>query len=827
MKIVLEPTLVSKMYGDGSILIGVGKFALATSSGSSPSDVAIYTPEPPHFLITIPIMALAGEDHPDIVVEDTMTDLETTPLISRSAPKGWWTGEEWQWTRGWRSHPRTQRHTRVVILLIVAALVLSGFALTVLIGLNLHSFIDELIVVTVHKVDIVGLHTNGFDVVVRANSTVDYLRVNSLVVLWALLCGAGMMGYVTVMPVAGVELWAKPTEIDVESLGIGTFYPETALSVNVSNHRASHFEVKGLVRLDVANLVRFLQYVNDVPESVVEVDGRAVMDAQVKLGRILPPVVVKDVAFSKHVWLEKEVLGLTNYQVHEVEDGLAYSAKASLHDLPLSVNIPETEVYAWGCGDYHPLNATVTVSTSLNRQLHISGVFGRIPDTFTAKCDDDGMAPVNHWAQVMLAQPWPLPQVLGVSVNSVDVAVDSSGPGITSHHNSLVLIYLSRPHHVKVPSWEVRSFVSNVTIWDDDIAMIKGSTQGEEKLNTTYGPYSVEIDWQSVNHEVEVTDATAVGKWTNHWIHHHRRPVTLEVDLASVDISLPILSTRLYDLQLKVPATIPPVVPPMRPNVSVDSVVCLDLSPNEVKFTVSGTVVVEGLMTVDAASQSVEVALASDNYTWGYATIPQLVVPGRGLEAPFSMDVTLNASTPEELTQLAMMMSRLVLGQTNVTVDVVHIASHPHRQLLTLLQQMTIPEVPVPELHFVTGWQGEPALPFILELTVHIVQKKCTVVAFNPVVNLPMTMVVLRGTALYHGVVLGHIEPYRVLTVTSGVWRLPPIPIVIEDVGMDILRRVLNGDLAVDIEADLEVTMGGFTVPIRYQVDGVQLNIRW
>ncbi|CAN3372080.1 hypothetical protein DIURU_000384 [Diutina rugosa] len=769
-------------------------------------------------------MALAGEDQSDYVAETTSSVSETTPLIAPAAPKGWWMGEEWSWTRGWRRHSRAQRHTRVVLLSVLAAIVLSGFALTVFIGLNLHSFVDESVIVTVHKVDIVGLHTNGFDVVVRANSTVDYSRVNSTVVSWALSLGAGIMGYVTAMPVDGVDLWAKPTVAEVESLALGTFYPETAMTVNITNHRASQLDVKGLVRLDVANLVRFLQYVNDVPDAVVEVDGRAVMDAQVKVGRFLPPVVVKGVEFSKHVWLEKTTL--SQYTVKETDNGLEYYGEMNLGNSSISVNVPETDVYAWGCDDYHDLNATMAMSTIKDNTLRVSGVLGKIPDKFLKSCGHD-LSPINRWAQIIMAQPWPLPQVLGVSINALDVIIDSSGPGITSHHNSSVSIYLASPHHVRIPSWRVTSFVSNVTAWNDDNAIIHGTTKGSEVLNTYYSPFSVEIDWHSTNHKSEVTNAKSAGKWANAWLHHDHKPLELAVDLKSVDIESSVLSTRLYDLQLKVPATIPPVVPSLKPNVSIDSVVCLESKQNRVKFTVTGTVICEGLVTVDASSESVTVALASNNETWGYATVPQLVVPGRGNQAPFSVDVTLNASTPESFAQLAAVMSQLISGDTDVAVDIVKMTSNPNPELSTLLGEMTIPKVPVPELHFVTGWQGEPASPFILESTVHIVQKKFTVTAFNPVVNLPLTVVVLRGTASYHGVILGHMEPYRVLAVTPGVWRSAPLPIVIEDVGMDILRRVLNGDLAVDIDAEIEVTMGSFTVPIHYQAQGIQSNIRW
>lgn len=117
--------------------------------------------------------------------------------------------------------------------------------------------------------------------------------------------------------------------------------------------------------------------------------------------------------------------------------------------------------------------------------------------------------------------------------------------------------------------------------------------------------------------------------------------------------------------------------------------------------------------------------------------------------------------------------------------------------------------------------------PFLVGAIIHVWTSEIELTVFNPLENVEIWARIQSCIASYKGEVLAHIEWSELLMIPPGIYVTPRIPIkVAQGIGADILRRAVNGDLAVDVVAAMAVSVGEFPADLVYSGSGLTAKVR-
>lgn len=160
----------------------------------------------------------------------------------------------------------------------------------------------------------------------------------------------------------------------------------------------------------------------------------------------------------------------------------------------------------------------------------------------------------------------------------------------------------------------------------------------------------------------------------------------------------------------------------------------------------------------------------------------------------------------------------------------------------SLLQHVMVNKLKLPPLNFETGSEGtqltaledeetpetpEIHSPFLISTTIHIWTSEIELTVFNPLANVELAVKILSCQALYEDELLAHIELSDLIIIPPGVYKTPRIPIQIsKGLGADILRKAINGELQVEVVADLKVLVGKFPTEVAYHGQGLTATVR-
>lgn len=157
----------------------------------------------------------------------------------------------------------------------------------------------------------------------------------------------------------------------------------------------------------------------------------------------------------------------------------------------------------------------------------------------------------------------------------------------------------------------------------------------------------------------------------------------------------------------------------------------------------------------------------------------------------------------------------------------------------SLLQHVHARQVKIPPLNFNNG-DGKGLLmvsddkekpvrhsPFLISTTIHIWTSDIELTVFNPLANVEIAVRILSCKALYEDELLAHIEMSELILVPPGVYKTPRIPVQIsKGLGADILKKAINGELLVEVFADLNVLVGRFSTDVGYHGQGLTATVR-
>lgn len=114
----------------------------------------------------------------------------------------------------------------------------------------------------------------------------------------------------------------------------------------------------------------------------------------------------------------------------------------------------------------------------------------------------------------------------------------------------------------------------------------------------------------------------------------------------------------------------------------------------------------------------------------------------------------------------------------------------------------------------------------IVDVTMHVFRSEVELTVFNPISNHELDIMINSVDASYQGTKLGTIEkPHRVMVI-PGESKTGKIPIKFNAVGVDILRKALNGLLLVDVVSEFTMDIDELSVDLQYEGHDLTANIR-
>ncbi|OWB84856.1 hypothetical protein B5S33_g3512 [[Candida] boidinii] len=117
---------------------------------------------------------------------------------------------------------------------------------------------------------------------------------------------------------------------------------------------------------------------------------------------------------------------------------------------------------------------------------------------------------------------------------------------------------------------------------------------------------------------------------------------------------------------------------------------------------------------------------------------------------------------------------------------------------------------------------------FLIGSTMHLMSSQIEITMLNPFSNCEIMVTIIEARAKYKGTLLGYMNEETVLIVPPGIYTTPRIPIKYDTsgVGSEILRKALNGELKVEVEAIFKVRLDNYELELLYAGSGVSTKIR-
>lgn len=213
----------------------------------------------------------------------------------------------------------------------------------------------------------------------------------------------------------------------------------------------------------------------------------------------------------------------------------------------------------------------------------------------------------------------------------------------------------------------------------------------------------------------------------------------------------------------------------------------------------------------------------------GNVTIPNINFPRTDEAFPLSLTALVDCSTVESRKNAELFMSHVISQDYNITMGLQgsqQRAAHRSGSLDSFLRNVKVPQLPFPHMKFPKP-EVQQGNPFILEATIHILTSEVEVTVFNPIKNSPVHIQIHSCQAVYEDQTLAFVEHVRPIMVNPGVHTTRRIPYKVEPkFGSDILRRALNGQLEVEVVADLGFAVGQFDAQILYKGNGIVAKVR-
>lgn len=184
---------------------------------------------------------------------------------------------------------------------------------------------------------------------------------------------------------------------------------------------------------------------------------------------------------------------------------------------------------------------------------------------------------------------------------------------------------------------------------------------------------------------------------------------------------------------------------------------------------------------------------------------------------------------------LERLVSEFILGIKEIKIGAQGGKVKHNKPLGQLLSQLTIEDVQIPDIYIEPPQSKDPEIsevskhksPFLIESTIHILNSEVELTIYNPISNSDILVHLQQAEAQYKGEILGHLAQLQTLKVSPGIYKTPRMPLKINNgIGMDILRKAINGQLDVEVIAVFDITLDNYSMQLFYEGLGLTSNIK-
>lgn len=762
-----------------------------------------------------------------------------------------------------------ESHKGIVTTVMILLLLFLFFYLTYN---QLDSLAVQAIEPSIHSISILKVHGDGVDFHVTGSLCVNYDNISNLFYRTFMKLGSLLLGSVIIIPQGPVRLTVDlVSDTNFEPLHVLNIFPPE-LQVDVLNKRITEIDFISKTDVIKENVVELANRALAVQNDSISFSCQGTVDLLVKTS--LFQYETQNVRFNETVQLlkndlEPEVV-IENLKV--AQNGNKFDVKSNItiqNNLPMNFALYPInwDILLDGCHEPYQVGSWTSQNISVKPNspilVQIEGNVGEIAEQLLEPCEN-GLSSINELVKRYAAgQPidvhlrasdendnlpsWflyiahnvnyrflfepVLPQVKPprISVKELNIEIPSAKDTLSAFMNA------NTSFEVDIPSgYDIEGKVLQLSTTYDLRKENDSIAQGKARhfLNWTYSENVVTVDADTEEDKLVILDPAYVGSLFSSYVNGHLAAnLSLNTTFNDVHVDLPILSTVLDDITVAIPLTLSPDIeylPTLKGwNVTIINIFLLDTTEDTVQVSIDFQVLNPTNYSLEIPKETIGCDVLFNDTVLGYAEVSDLYVPNQDGGFDYTAVAVLNVPSPMSRVNLELFVSEFVSGVKNLSLGFQGRKDKRSKNqgLQDLIGNIQVEDVELPSIGF--DATNESPNPFLLESVIHVLTSEVELTLYNPVNNTELLVTILQAEASYDGTSLGHIEHHEMLMVPPGVYKTPRIKLDInQGVGMDILRRAIDGTLRVNVTAVFDTTIQQFSLQLLYHGQGLAAKVR-
>lgn len=435
---------------------------------------------------------------------------------------------------------------------------------------------------------------------------------------------------------------------------------------------------------------------------------------------------------------------------------------------------------------------------------------------------------------------------------SVDIPYKSQKKQVESHINGNFTLQIQLPPNsfqVDIGQPKVRA---HFNIRDEKEVLIYGELNQESgiaisKIENDQLYENIFFDVELGNMEVDQLNPAKIGYLVNQIINDAQvEELFIDVFIDELEIDLPFLQSTFKDLNfsnIKIPyKQTSKQVHEMRYidgilsglNVSVNDILYEKSTAEELTFKMDVDIYNPTNITLEIPKETLSVDVISNGTRIGSVGCADLFILKKEWVNSI-LEIRLNPKDDLDKISLERLVSEFILGIKEIKIGAQGGKVKHNKPLGQLLSQLTIEDVQIPDIYIEPPQSKDPEIsevskhksPFLIESTIHILNSEVELTIYNPISNSDILVHLQQAEAQYKGEILGHLAQLQTLKVSPGIYKTPRMPLKINNgIGMDILRKAINGQLDVEVIAVFDITLDNYSMQLFYEGLGLTSNIK-
>lgn len=471
----------------------------------------------------------------------------------------------------------------------------------------------------------------------------------------------------------------------------------------------------------------------------------------------------------------------------------------------------------------------------------------------------------------------PIPHISGNSGNIFDYeyVIESSNILTETDENGDLKVLLDTNAYIGLNSpakvfdinLSASKIKSKLTLLDSNKTLLEGLIPGSGNMYLIpQSSLSDKLYLAIRNFSASIRDPSLAGRYLNSILKQELVNIPdWAIDLEEMCLTLPLMSILLKDLQFKGEPTFQKKSIKnlqsnskfldwllQRAEVLADQIFCVSSSPEHVELLVDFQITNPLNASVGVINDMLIFDLSYNGSSVGIVSLENFKVPDSKERILLTASLTLFYKSEPQRILLEDFISHVISGSENTFFGIAGSkpdSSNKETGLSKLLQEIDIDGMRLPELTFTYNQGSTSSImqkrdvvnedkimktdlelkqsPFLVDATFHLWSSEIELTVFNPLANMELQVKILSCLASYKGESLAHIEESEVLIIPPGIQLTPRIPIKISSgIGADILRKAINGNLAMDVVAELSVFVGQFPTDLIYRGSGLTAKVK-